>query len=108
MPSYGQSNMAWPLSKITGADIARAQADMPMLRHFRIQTNEQTTLQTDIRPEAVVNGGWEVSTSETAGERGIVIFYEHRDRIALRKITDVLLTPEEKLAAEGSAPVVGN
>jgi len=64
---YGQSNMAWPLSKTTGSDIALVQADMPMLRHFRIQTNEQTSLQSDIRPEAVINGGWEVSSPETAG-----------------------------------------
>ncbi len=64
---YGQSNMAWPLSRTTGSDIARIQADMPRLRHFRIQTNEQTSLQTDIRPDAVINGGWEVSTPETAG-----------------------------------------
>lgn len=64
---YGQSNMAWPLSKTTGNDIARAQADIPNLRHFKIQSNEQATPQIDIRPEAVQNDGWEISTPETAG-----------------------------------------
>jgi len=64
---YGQSNMAWSLDKTTGADVALAQADLPLLRHFRIQTNEQETLQTDIRAEAIINGGWEVSTPESAG-----------------------------------------
>ena len=63
----GQSNMAFPMGKTTEADFEIPQANLPLLRHFRIQTNEQATLQTDIRPEAVFNGGWEVSTSETAG-----------------------------------------
>ncbi len=63
---YGQSNMAFALQPTIGSDMAMTQADMPLLRHFRIQTNEQSTLQTDIRPEAVINGGWEVSTPETA------------------------------------------
>jgi len=65
---YGQSNMAWPLSKTTGGDIALVQANIPLLRHFKIKTNEQATLQTDIRAEAVEHGGWQVSTPETAGD----------------------------------------
>ncbi|MFU8849283.1 MAG: hypothetical protein ACNA77_11280, partial [Opitutales bacterium] len=65
---YGQSNMAWPLSKTTGSDIARAQADLPLLREFKIQGNEQATLQDDIRPEVLAHGGWLVSTPETAGD----------------------------------------
>lgn len=72
---YGQSNMAWPMNKTTGSDVARVQANLPMLRHFRIHTNEQTSLQTDIRPEAVVNGGWEVSTPETAGGFSAIGYY---------------------------------
>lgn len=32
------------------------------------------------------------------GQRGIVIFYGHRDRIAVRRITDVLLESSEKVA----------
>ena len=59
---YGQSNMAWGLQKTTGSDIARLQANMPMLRHFRIKGNEQQTLQENIRPGAIVNGGWAGST----------------------------------------------
>jgi sialate O-acetylesterase len=64
---YGQSNMAWPLSKTTGSDLARAQANLPLLREFKIKGNEQATLQDDIRPEAVEHGGWLVSTPENAG-----------------------------------------
>lgn len=60
----GQSNMAFPLNKTTHSDLAMTQADLPLLRHFRIQTNEQASLQTDIRAEAVQNGGWEVSNPE--------------------------------------------
>lgn len=65
---YGQSNMAWPLSKTTGSDIARAQADLPLLREFKIKGGEQATLQDDIRPNALGHGGWLVSTPETAGD----------------------------------------
>jgi sialate O-acetylesterase len=64
---YGQSNMAWPMGKSTGSDIARAQADRPLLREFKIKGNEQATLQDDIRPDAVEHGGWLVSTPESAG-----------------------------------------
>jgi len=64
---YGQSNMAWPLSKTTGSDIARIQSNLPQLRHFKIKTNEQSTLQDDIRASTIENGGWEVSSPETAG-----------------------------------------
>ena len=63
---FGQSNMAWGLQKTSGSDLARLQSNLPMLRHFRIKGNEQLTLQEDIRSEAVVNDGWEVSTPETA------------------------------------------
>lgn len=35
------------------------------------------------------------------GQRGIVIFYERRDRISVRRITDVLLKPEEKVTSAG-------
>ena len=64
---YGQSNMAWPMGKSIGSDIAQAQADRPLLREFKIKGNEQATLQDDIRPGAVEYGGWLVSTPETAG-----------------------------------------
>ena len=65
---YGQSNMAWPLSNTTGSDMARAQADLPLLREFKIQGNEQATLQDDIRPDTLAHGGWLVSTPEAAGD----------------------------------------
>lgn len=63
----GQSNMAFPANKTDAVDLL-PQAHNPMLRFFSIQTNEQATLQDDIRPEAIttVSGGWDVSSPETA------------------------------------------
>jgi sialate O-acetylesterase len=71
----GQSNMAFSMGSTTSADFEVPQANLPLLRHFRIQTNEQATLQTDIRAEAVVNDGWEVSTSETAPGFSAIGYY---------------------------------
>jgi len=66
---YGQSNMAWPLKNTTSrGDMARAQGDLPLLREFKIQGNEQATPQDDIRPDKLPHGGWLVSTRETAGD----------------------------------------
>ncbi len=63
----GQSNMAFPVNKTDASDLL-PQANLPLLRLFSIQTNEQATLQDDIRPDAIdtVSGGWDVSTPETA------------------------------------------
>ncbi len=72
---YGQSNMAWPLGKTTGSDLARAQANLPLLREFKIKGNEQATLQDDIRPDALEHGGWLVSTPETAGDYSAIGFH---------------------------------
>ena len=63
----GQSNMAWALQKTTTVDLELPKSNRPLLRHFRIQTNEQATMQTDINVERVTNGGWEVSHPEVAG-----------------------------------------
>jgi sialate O-acetylesterase len=64
---YGQSNMAFPLAKVTHHDTESAQANLPTLRLFSIKTNEQADLQENIRPEAIATG-WVVSTPETALE----------------------------------------
>jgi len=63
----GQSNMAFPASKCDAKDLL-PQANMPLLRFFSIQGNEQASLQDDIRPEAIdtVSGSWDVSNPETA------------------------------------------
>jgi sialate O-acetylesterase len=63
----GQSNMAFPVDKTDAKDLL-AQSNMPMLRLFSIQGNEQASLQDDIRPEAIdtVSGSWDVSSPETA------------------------------------------
>ncbi len=61
----GQSNMALSLDKVNDGDFEIAQADMPLLREFRITPNESYELQTDL-PDAAVEG-WNVCTRETAG-----------------------------------------
>lgn len=63
----GQSNMAFPVDKTDAKDLL-PQANMPLLRFFSIQGNEQASLQDDIRPEGIdtVSGSWDVSSPETA------------------------------------------
>ncbi|MCL4204155.1 MAG: hypothetical protein KJ000_16865 [Pirellulaceae bacterium] len=63
----GQSNMAFPAEKSDVKDLL-PQSNIPLLRYFSIKTNEQATLQDDIRPDAIdtVSGGWDVSSPETA------------------------------------------
>ncbi|OYV07593.1 MAG: hypothetical protein CFE26_00230 [Verrucomicrobiales bacterium VVV1] len=61
----GQSNMALGLDKVNDGDFEIAQADMPLLRAFRITPNEAYELQTDL-PDAAVEG-WNVCSRETAG-----------------------------------------
>ena len=61
----GQSNMALGLDKVNDGDFEIAQADMPLLRAFRITPNEAYELQADL-PDAAVEG-WNVCTRETAG-----------------------------------------
>jgi len=65
----GQSNMAFPLDKTNGSELAKM-ANNPNLRLFSITGNEQATMQDDIRPEAIdtVSGGWDVSSPETASK----------------------------------------
>ncbi len=63
----GQSNMAWSLQKTVSADFEIPQSNRPLLRHFRISSNEQATMQADIPVEKVTSGGWEVSTPEVSG-----------------------------------------
>jgi len=71
----GQSNMAFPLNKTNGRDLAKM-ANNPNLRFFSIQGNEQATMQDDIRPEAIdtVSGGWDVSSPETASKFSAIGF----------------------------------
>jgi sialate O-acetylesterase len=62
----GQSNMALPLGKVNDRGMEAAQAHLPMLRLYSITSNEQATLQEDIRPGAITTDGWVVSSPETA------------------------------------------
>ena len=63
---YGQSNMAFPLGKVSNRDTESAQANLPNLRLFSIATNEQADPQDDIIRETIDTGGWVTSTPETA------------------------------------------
>lgn len=63
----GQSNMAWALGKTINADLISLQADLPGLRLMKITPNEQSELARDIpREKIATEGGWVVSTPETA------------------------------------------
>jgi sialate O-acetylesterase len=63
----GQSNMAFPLEKVFDSDLEAAQANLPLLRLFSIDPNEQSEPQDDIPAEKIATQGWAVSTPETAG-----------------------------------------
>lgn len=64
----GQSNMAFPLKNVAGSDIEAAQADLPLLRLFSIDPNEQAELASDIPAEKIATQGWAVSNPGTALE----------------------------------------
>lgn len=64
----GQSNMAFPLGKVEEADIESTQANLPLLRLFSIDPNEQSEPADDIPAEKIPTQGWAVSTPETARE----------------------------------------
>lgn len=62
----GQSNMAFGLGKIQHADIEIAQSNLPLLRLFSIDPNEQSAPQDDIPAEKIATKGWAVSSPETS------------------------------------------
>jgi sialate O-acetylesterase len=62
----GQSNMAFPLEKVFDSDLEAAQANLPLLRLFSIDPNEQSEPQDDIPAEKIATKGWAVSSPETA------------------------------------------
>jgi sialate O-acetylesterase len=66
----GQSNMEWPLSGgVIGAKEAIAQADHPRIRMFTVAHRTAMTPQIDLE------GGWEVSSPETAGHFSAVAYF---------------------------------
>jgi sialate O-acetylesterase len=64
----GQSNMAFALDKVAESDMEAAQADLPLLRFFSIDPNEQAKPHEDIPAEKIATQGWAVSKPETARE----------------------------------------
>jgi sialate O-acetylesterase len=61
----GQSNMAFGLGKVLCVDMESAQSDLPLLRLFSIDPNEQIGAQKDIPLEKIPGGGWLVSSPRT-------------------------------------------
>ncbi|HUR09734.1 MAG TPA: sialate O-acetylesterase [Flavitalea sp.] len=58
----GQSNMEWPLRLTVNADKEIAQADYPLIRHFKVP------LTTSFSPKDDLSGGsWQTCTPSTAG-----------------------------------------
>lgn len=72
---FGQSNMAFGLGKTQQGDIESLQAHLPLLREIRINPNEQSELQDDLRPGAVAGEGWTVATPKTVGNFSAIGFY---------------------------------
>ncbi len=70
------------LGKVMLRDMESAHANLPMLRMFSIQGNEQAEMQEDIRAEAMESGGWVVSTPETCLEFSAIgyVFGSHIQR----------------------------
>ncbi len=64
----GQSNMALGLNKTQHADLEAAQANLPLLRLFSINPNEQSEMAEDIPADKITTNGWAVSTPESAME----------------------------------------
>jgi sialate O-acetylesterase len=62
----GQSNMAFGLGKTQHADIEIAQSNLPLLRFFSIDPNEQSAPLDDIPAEKIATKGWAVSSPETS------------------------------------------
>jgi sialate O-acetylesterase len=62
----GQSNMAFGLGKTQHSDIEIAQSNLPLLRFFSIDPNEQSSPQDDIPAEKISTKGWAVSGPETS------------------------------------------
>ncbi|MGB0743120.1 MAG: sialate O-acetylesterase [Opitutales bacterium] len=62
----GQSNMAWALGKTQNGNFESLQAHQPLLRRFKINSNEQASPQVDIPADKIADGGWVETDPETA------------------------------------------
>lgn len=71
---YGQSNMAYALKGVLNKDTESAQANLPNLRLFSINANEQAEMPDDIDRKTIDTGGWVTSTPETALEFSAIGF----------------------------------
>ena len=58
----GQSNMEWTVSKAADYDAVKADADQPLIRHFKVPRRDRPF------PEERIEGKWVVCTPETVGD----------------------------------------
>jgi len=65
--AHGQSNMGWGVGSTVRYDITVPTAEaFPLLRHFGVASNTHASVQDNLPPDGVQQGGWVVSNSETA------------------------------------------
>lgn len=58
----GQSNMEWTVAKSADYDAVKADADRPLIRHFKVPRRDRPF------PEEKIDAAWTVCTPETVGE----------------------------------------
>ena len=64
----GQSNMEWVMRNIDNAEQECANANFPLIRHFKAPKNFKPV------PESDINASWEVTTPEGIGDESAVAF----------------------------------
>jgi len=77
----GQSNMEWPLAKTTDSDVSIANANLPLLRYFKVTSSMAMQPQ-----EHLSNGAWLVSSPETAGAFSGVAFHFAKTKLDQEEI----------------------
>lgn len=65
----GQSNMEWVMRNVDNAELERAHAKYPMIRHFKAPKNFKPA------PESDINANWEVTTPEGISDESAVAFF---------------------------------
>lgn len=77
----GQSNMEWPLAKTADSEVSIANADLPLLRYFKI--NSRMAMQPQ---EHLPSGTWLVSSPENAGAFSGVAFHFAKTKLEKENI----------------------
>lgn len=69
----GQSNMEWPVSKAANAEAEIAAANLPLIRHIRIEHAQAE------RAAAEAKGAWETCSPQTVGAFSAVAYFFARE-----------------------------